>query len=468
MRCYNCGSRLTEHDFCTNCSADVTLYKKIVSVSNLFYNRGLEKAGVRDLSGAISSLRQCLKLNKNNVEARNLLGLIYFEMGEPVAALSEWVISKNLRPKKNIADNYIEMLQSNQGRLDSINQTIKKYNLALSYCQQGNLDLAVIQLKKVLSLNPKFVQAHQLLALLYLNREEWDKAQIELIKCSKIDANNTMTLRYMQEIKNVQTEEEGSKAAPRRRLIAEDTITYQSGNETIIQPMNVREPKGFSSIVNIIIGIGIGLAAAWFLILPARINIEKSGIDAELKAVSEQMDVKTASITELEQKITDMTTEKEELQTELEAYVGTDGTLEATNNLLEAAKAYIEAPEDTETITGYLDKIDNTTLSESKMTGFTDLYDLLLLQIGPSVGKTYYTAGMTAYESESYQDAVDNLQKAFEYDKTNGDALFNLGNAYRKMEDAEKAIDAYKKVIELFPGTEKASRSQAYINELQP
>ncbi len=100
MFCYNCGCHLSEHDFCTSCGADVSLYKKIMCMSNRFYNDGLEKAGVRDLTGAINSLRQSLKFNKNNIEARNLLGLVYFETGEVVAALSEWVISKNMRPEK--------------------------------------------------------------------------------------------------------------------------------------------------------------------------------------------------------------------------------------------------------------------------------------------------------------------------------------------------------------------------------
>ena len=103
MRCYNCGCELSEHSFCTNCLADVTLYKKIIRTSNFFYNQGLEMAKVRDLSGAIVSLRQSLKFNKNNIKARNLLGLVYFEMGEVTAALCEWVISKNLKAKKNMA-----------------------------------------------------------------------------------------------------------------------------------------------------------------------------------------------------------------------------------------------------------------------------------------------------------------------------------------------------------------------------
>lgn len=72
MFCYNCGCRLSEHDFCTACGADVSLYKKIMHVSNLYYNEGLEKAGVRDLTGAITSLRQSLKFNKNHIDARKI------------------------------------------------------------------------------------------------------------------------------------------------------------------------------------------------------------------------------------------------------------------------------------------------------------------------------------------------------------------------------------------------------------
>ena len=127
----------------------MTLYKKIMFAANRFYNEGLDKASVRDLSGAITSLRESLKLNKNNIEGRNLLGRVYYERGEVVAALSEWVISKNLKGEDNIADSYINELQSNKNRLDTINQTIRKYNQSVLYCREDNEDMAIIQLKKV-------------------------------------------------------------------------------------------------------------------------------------------------------------------------------------------------------------------------------------------------------------------------------------------------------------------------------
>lgn len=467
MICYNCGCRLSEHDFCTGCGADVSLYKRIMHISNRFYNDGLERAGVRDLTGAVTSLRQSLKFNKDNIDARNLLGLVYFETGEVVAALSEWVISKNLRPKKNIADDYIDMIQTNQARLDAINQTIKKYNQALLYCNQESLDLAVIQLKKVLSLNPRFIRAHQLLALLYINSEEWEKAKKELVKCCQIDAGNTTTMRYLKEVDHMLVPEEGARAAAKKKSTQKDVIKYQSGNETIIQPVNVKEPKGVSSLLNLGIGLVIGVAIACFLILPAKIQAVKATINDELRVVSEQSDAKTATIDEMEQQIGSLEEENAELQADMDKYVGTDGALQATKSLLAAADAYISDPEDVKGVAKQLDEIDLTNLGDSAGTEFTKLYESLTSLIGPQLAKAYYDDGFKDYREEKYAEAIPNLAKAYQYDETNGNALFYLANSYRRNGNMDKAKEAYEEVIEKFPNTERASRSETYIAEME-
>ena len=469
MICYQCGCSLSEHDFCTNCGADVALYKKIIYISNRFYNEGLERANVRDLTGAITSLRQSLKFNKNNVEARNLLGLVYFETGEVVAALSECVISKNLRPKKNIADDYIDMIQTNQNRLDTINQTIKKYNQALTYCNQDSLDLAVIQLKKVLSLNPKFIRAHQLLALLYINSEEWERARRELTKCREIDTNNTATQRYLKEVEEMLVPEEGVKQSSRKKQKTDDIVKYQSGNETIIQPVNIREGKGVTSLLNLGIGVIIGIAIAIFLILPARIQASRADIDEDLRKVSEQSDAKTATIDELQQQVNELTKKNGDLQQDLEAYLGTDGKLRSVESLLKAADAYLTNPEEVTVVADYLEEIvqDDTEGGDGNSESFEDLYNTLLALVGPSVAQAYYDDGYEAYRQENYADAILNLEKAFKYDAANGDALYNLANSYYRTGEEEKAKDAYLQVIELFPNTEKASKSEAFLEEME-
>lgn len=89
MICYKCGQEVGNAKRCPNCGADLSVFLKVRHISNAYYNLGLEQAGVRNLSGAIVSLKNSLKFNKYNIDARNLLGLIYCETGEVVDALSE-------------------------------------------------------------------------------------------------------------------------------------------------------------------------------------------------------------------------------------------------------------------------------------------------------------------------------------------------------------------------------------------
>ena len=47
--------------------------QKIQYAANSFYNRGLELARERDLSGAAECLKRALQFNKYHTDARNLL-----------------------------------------------------------------------------------------------------------------------------------------------------------------------------------------------------------------------------------------------------------------------------------------------------------------------------------------------------------------------------------------------------------
>ena len=138
MRCPKCDANVNDTSaVCGFCGQDLSIIHYVRRISNTYYNMGLEKAKVRDLSGAVVILKKSLQFNKKNTDARNLLGLVYYEMGETVAALSEWVLSKYLQPEENLADYYINTIQKNQTALDATNQTIKKYNAALAAAKGG-------------------------------------------------------------------------------------------------------------------------------------------------------------------------------------------------------------------------------------------------------------------------------------------------------------------------------------------
>ncbi|MCI9181393.1 MAG: hypothetical protein HFG50_15590, partial [Lachnospiraceae bacterium] len=50
--------------------------KRNRQVANYFYNLGLEKAKLRDLTGAADYLKKSLRFDKYQIDARNLLGLV--------------------------------------------------------------------------------------------------------------------------------------------------------------------------------------------------------------------------------------------------------------------------------------------------------------------------------------------------------------------------------------------------------
>lgn len=474
MYCYNCGCLLTENDFCTNCGAEVKVYKKIIAASNRFYNNGLEKAGVRDLSGAIESLKQCLKLNKNHVEARNLLGLIYYETGEAVSALNEWVISKNVQPKKNIADDYIEEIRSNPTQLDTLAQSIKKFNQALVYCQQDSLDLAVIQLRKVLSMNADYLKAHQLLALVYINNDELEKAKRELEKARRIDRGSVLTLRYLKEVNELLSAEDAKDQSKNKKKKQKDkdkeagTVRYQSGNDTVIQPVNQRESGGLSTIFNMIIGVIIGLAAAIFLILPARIQAETAKINEQIGDYSDRLNAETADKQELEAHIQDLNEEIERLEQALDSYTGTDGALSAYDQLMAAVRMYFEEEPDALAIADSLGRLDETYIQEGASDNYREVFYALRAVIGAEVSEAYYQSGMTEYNSGNYEEAVNYLEMAVSFNEEDSRPLYQLGEAYYQLENWEDAARCYELVIERFAGSTLATNSQRRLNEIQP
>lgn len=271
MNCMNCGTRLTDMDldYCPRCGCNVLIQKKVEYLSKLYYNQGLEKASIRDLSGAISCLKQSLTYNKSNIQARNLLGLVYFETGEVVAALSEWVISKNLQPARNLASEYINKLQANSNKLEAINETIKKYNHALALCREGHEDMAAIQLRKILTQNPKLIKGYHLLALIQMKNQEWNKARRILKKAAKIDKTNTTTLRFLREIDEQTGVTTRLEKKSKGRFLEGNRESIDRDRDTVVNTAPYKERSKASLFFTLAAGFAAGAAALWFLAVPA-------------------------------------------------------------------------------------------------------------------------------------------------------------------------------------------------------
>ncbi len=465
MICPKCGSNMSDKKKrCDRCGLDLTINRKIYRTSNLYYNKGLEKASVRDLSGAVMALRRSLDLNKMNTNARNLLGLIYYEMGETVAALSEWVISKHLQPENNDADEYIDKVQSNPTRLDSSNQAIKRYNTALTFAKQGSDDLAIIQLKKVVVLNPHFIRAYHLLALLLMKTGDNDKAKKYLMKAAKIDVSNTTTLRYMHELE-----------APDLVKDPDSNPEAEQSTKGSIMPISsYREDKpNIIAFINLIIGVAIGLAVFAFLILPTI----KSNKTAEDNSNYVDYGSGLAQLEDKENTITTLTSEKEQLKQEVEqlraqidSFVIPEDKTALYVPLFNAIDQYLtelDKAENDRDFTAVADLLSTIEANQLEIETSVTLLSRLQEITYPTAAAAHYDNGHNLYGADKYEEALVELEKAMLFDPTDVDAVYFTARAYHKLDDKEKASVYYNIVINDFSDPDRKGKAEEYLAQLQ-
>jgi TolA-binding protein len=360
----------------------------------------------------------------------------------------------------------MEELRNNPTHLDVVNQSVRKYNVALRYCEEGSLDVAVIQLKKILQSNPNFLAAHQLLGLLYLNNGSYSKAKKELTRALRIDNGSTKTRFYLQEAEKMLSPDDDDDKTVKERSETGDVIEYRSGNDTIIQPVHSMQPKGTVSLISVFIGIVLGLLAAIFLVLPAKIQDINDEASARIAAISEEGDLKSSLLQENQNTVNDLNDQIADLQATIESYSENDVTVEAMNELMAAVDVYIQTPNDTKSIAEHMDLVNMDKISESASEEFSALYGTMMELVGPTLSDYYYKLGYKAYTSQDYDSAITDLAKSYCYDNTNEPALYFLGSAYYENGDYDKAKKAYNEVMSLFPDTKYANNAETKIAEI--
>jgi len=456
-----CGAPLDQSEYCQQCGCNVSAQKEAFLLSRLYYNQGLEKAQVRDLSGAITCLKRSLKMNKLNISARNLLGLAYFETGEVVAALSEWVISKNMQPEGNAASGYIQELRSNANRLETINQTIKKYNQSLTYCRQGNLDMAKMQLKKVLSQNSKLIKGYHLLALLYLREESYEKARRLLKNAAKIDKTNTTTLRFLQEI----DEQTGKKTSLESRFRTREkqsgkkgeSTSYYSGNDLVIQPPAFRESSTIVTLMNVGFGLLVGAATLWFLVVPAKTQSISQEANTKVAEYSDKVASQRAEITRMEESIAS----SEETVNSANDRITEAG--EKSSSYESLIKAYAAMQEGSyTTAANAMQGVNSELLSVEAKAIYNTIFD----EVKNTLFKQYFTEGVEAYESQDFATAITQLTKAQEIDDTDYETMYYLAHSYLESGDNANARIQFQKIIDNFPDTKRATDANDYLETI--
>jgi tetratricopeptide (TPR) repeat protein len=450
VNCPACNNEIKQANRCPICQFDIALYRKIKDISSRLYNKGLEQAHNRELTAAIDSLTKAIEFDKTNIDARNLLGLIYFEMGQVGQALTEWIISTHFKKEDNIANDYINQIQNNPRKLDLYNDSIRMYNQAIEYIRQRSEDLAIIQLKKAIQESPNFVEAYCLLALCYIAEKDKAKALSYIEKVLEIDISNPKALRYQKELK--------SSVRPQTN----DRSKTVGKHETKRTRQTYFSPLG--QIAGFIVGAICTAALLFILVIPDKTNALNRQI-ADLNAENQR----------LEEEITKITRESQETISSLEEQLA---TMQETNDELQKKQNAIEEAQkisQAETLynssnfaeaASLLMSIDLDVISEENKT----VYDQLAGKVFKEAGRYHYNTGLNSYSKGDYDNAKLNFEKSYLYVKDqyySDNVLYYLGRIYEAENNIEKAKECYQQAIDQYKGTDGANSSRRRLNNLQ-
>ena len=419
--------------------------QKIQYAANSYYNRGLEMAKERNLSGAARFLKRALQFNKYHT------GLIFYEMGETSDALIQWVISINLQPDNNRADHYIDEVQRKPGQLEIASQMVKKFNQALFYAQNDSDDLAVLQLKRIVDEKPNFVKAHLLLALLYMEHGDYVKAGKSLVKVLQIDNNNEKATRYMEYVK-----EHTGKAEVEKRKLKNAFSHREMQDDDVILPPTYKENTGWQSIINIGIGLVLGAVMVVFLIMPARERALNYEHNQEMQSYTDKLNLANQETDKLKLQVEDYQKQKEDAEGQLNDLKGDSGsTVNQYATLAKILDAYRKGDMNT-AVLSYVD------MDQSKITDDSSVAILneIKADMDTNAPAVLMAAAAQSTAAGDYDTALHYYEKYMEIDDKNPEVIYDMGMVYKSKGDTDNANQMFGQVIMNFADSEFAEKAK--------
>lgn len=425
--------------------------KRNHQIANSYYNLGLEKAQIRDLSGAAECLKKSLRFNKYQTDSRNLLGLIYYEMGEVADAIVQWVISLNLQPENNRCDYYLDEIQRKPGRLEVASQNVKKYNQALWYAQTGSYDLAILQLVSAVEENDHYVKAQLLLALLCISQENYIRAGKALRRVLQIDRSNQKALWYMSVVKK-----NTGRAEIERQQLDHAFSHSRLEDDNIILPPTYRESTGGQMVIHILVGVVLGVAAFMTLVMPSieeRINSEHN---QEILEYSEQLSQSNIRADQLESQLAQAEGARDTAEASLESVVSdSGGTISQYASLARILQAYRE--DDFRTAVQIYAGMNTALITDPNLAPILEEIQTDMAEDGYQV---LDELGDESAGSGDYARAVSYYDASLRIQPDNAAVMYDKAAALKAQGQEDEADDLFGQIIEAYPDTDYAVMSR--------
>ncbi len=462
MNCPNCSYEMDDFaSVCPQCGLDPVLFVKTNEVSNTLYNRGLAQAKVGDLSGAIDSLERSIDFNKNNIHARNLIGLVYFEIGCIGDALKHWVISSSLIREDNLAVEYLNIIEKNSRTLEKYNDAVKAYNQALEYLYQKSDDMAIIQLKKAIEMNPKFISGMNLLTLCYFIQKNKEKAQALVERVLSIDVNNTIALNYYRELFPSKIRPEPVKLIGRK----------DQGKTVPLGSLQPKDKKSFGEtfrlgeMVSFLIGALCAFGILYILVIPGMMDTRDKEINRLKQEATATNELYEGMRTANEEQITKLEEQNKQLTQENQTYAK-QASLQDRQQKLETVETLKNDGQNVEAAE-LLSSIDTADLPADAIQNMADLKE----DVYPAAAKKLHADAVQAYNTADYAQCKALLDKCEVFAPEDASYMDSI-LYYRGLLAEEAGLDAeaktyYEKLLAEYPSSTLKTKANNRLNALQ-
>ncbi|MGL4344373.1 MAG: tetratricopeptide repeat protein [Cellulosilyticaceae bacterium] len=442
--CPYCGKIQEAPVDCLGCGQNIKWVDQLYRQSQTVYTKGYVLAGERNLTEALQFLKEATQLNKYNVMAHNLLGIIYFELGDVGNALKTWILSTSIQKEDNLASDYLEKIHKENKALEKYKQAIKLYNEAAEYLKNKNDDMAVIRLKKAIHLHQQFVDARNLLALTYIEQAKYTKAMEQVKRVLAIDAYNPNALRYLKEVQYHQVE---CKNKENELLDTKKQISLKSygGAHKVINRGHVLG----TAIIYFIFGVVCMLCVQVALVLPSKTEALQSALDTVTRKAEDDLGKLRGSLAEANTQITLLTDENKKITAQKEELQSMNSKLAQQSRIntvieLKNTKKWVEGAE-------LLYRIAPEQLDAA----YKEQYDELVKVVYPKAADVIYAEGLSQYNRREYVEAFAQFEKVQMYvPKTTvaANSLYYMGMIEEQNSQMDKAMQYYETVCAEYSG----------------
>ena len=368
------------------------------------------------------------------------------------------------------------LLKTNIDMPDNLKNSVILYNKALDNIRIKSEDIAIIELKKAVSLNPDFCEAINLLGLLYTTINENNLARNCFEKVLSIDpqdrkaseylrlldndykrSGNNMKVKHKEKsetkksnVKNINNRKKDNKKDNRKDSILTE-LSYSVSN---ILKMNAAK-----YMIGFLAGLLVFLAISTI-----------AGSKELTKDVSNTIGdtQKNQSSIDYEEKYNKLAEENkalqkqlEDLQNQLEGFKKTAQNYTNLSQLLLIEKKvsggdYVGAAD-------MLVAFNGEGLNETEK----EKYESLRKQTMEKAAQQMYNEGRDLYKKKQYGEALEKFNKVVTYVdewKNLNATIYYIGVCYQELNDKDKALEAFNEVIARYPSSSFAKYAKSRVD----